>query len=186
MLYKFLINSGLTESEAKQMASIFKDNITLEKDEYFHKENQICNKIGFITDGICRYFYNSEKEEITRWVTLDNEFVTSLSSLITQLPSLENIQAIKKTEILVATKNDWSNLYDKENFAKQFWVKTIEYNYIGMENRVFNLIAMTAEERYAWMLKHQPRFNQLVPDKYIASMLGIQPRHLSRIRSYKK
>jgi CRP/FNR family transcriptional regulator, anaerobic regulatory protein len=182
ILTDYLLKNGLTEIQSIKVTSIFNKLIVLEKDEFFHTENKICDKIGFIVEGMCRYFYSTEKEEITRWVSLKNEFVTSLSSFITQNPSLENIQAIKRTEILVANKKDWEKLYFEEDFVRQLWIKNIENNYIGMENRVFNLIAMSAEERYNWMLKNQPKFNLLVPDKYVASMLGIKPRHLSRIR----
>jgi CRP/FNR family transcriptional regulator, anaerobic regulatory protein len=182
LLTNYLLKNGLTEIQSIKVTSIFYEVIVLEKDEFFHKENQICDKIGFIVDGMCRYFYHTEKEDITRWVSLKNEFVTSLSSFITENPSVENIQAIKKMKILVAKKIDWEKLYLEEEFFRLFWLKNIETNYIGMETRVFNLIAMSAGERYNWMLKNQPKFNLLVPDKYVASMLGIKPRHLSRIR----
>ncbi|HMP99501.1 MAG TPA: Crp/Fnr family transcriptional regulator, partial [Cyclobacteriaceae bacterium] len=80
-------------------------------------------------------------------------------------------------------KTVWVNLYEKHPFLQRFWLKTIEYNYIGMEERVFHQIALSAEQRYQWMLENYPRFNKEVPAKYIASMLGITPRHLSRIRA---
>lgn len=147
-LTNYLSENGLTETQANKINSIFNKVIVIEKDEFFHKENQICDKIGFIVDGMCRYFYHTEKEDVTRWIGLKNEFVTSLSSFITQNPSLENIQAIKKTKIFVASKKNWEKLYLDNDFVRQLWVKSIENNYIGIENRVFNLIAVTAEERY--------------------------------------
>ena len=185
-LNNHLANIGLTETQSEKLGSIFKESILLEKGGFFHKKNQTCQKLGFIVDGMCRYYYDTEKEEVTRWVALKNEFVTSLSSFISQNKSQEIIQAIQPTEILIATRQDWQDLYKEEEFVRQLWVKNIEDNYLGMENRVFNLIAMTAEDRYKWMLKNQPKFNQFVPDKYVASMLGIEPRHLSRIRAKRK
>jgi len=185
-LKNYLINIGLSISQVEKLSEIFDKRIKLKKDELFHKENHTCSRLGFIVNGMCRHFYDTEKTEVTRWVALPNEFVTSLGSFITQLPSRECIQAIKPTELIVANKQDWQNLYNKEEFVRQLWVKNIESNYVGMENRVFNLIAKTAEERYEWMLNNQPQFNQYVPDKYVASMLGILPRHLSRIRARRK
>ena len=185
-LNNYLANIGLTESQSEKLGSIFKESILLEKGGFFHKKNKVCRKLGFIVKGMCRYYYDTEKEEVTRWVSLKNEFVTSLHSFISQDKSQEYIQAIQPTEILIATRQDWEDLYKEEEFVRQIWVRNIEDNYIGMENRVRNLIAMTAEERYQWMLKNQPKFNQFVPDKYVASMLGIEPRHLSRIRAKRK
>ena len=186
LLTQDLINLGVSEEQAIIMSSIFKEELTIEKGGYYLKAGQTCESIGFITNGMCRYYYDTDKVEITRYVSFENEFITSLGSFIMNTPSVENIQAIKPCKVLIASKNDWQKLYQEHEFVRNFWTKIIENNYIGMENRVFNLIALSAEERYRWMLKNQPKFNQFVPDKYVASILGIQPRHLSRIRANTK
>ena len=186
LLTQYFIQHGLSEEQAIIMGSVFKEELVIEKGDYYLKTGQTCESIGFITNGMCRYYYDTDKVEITRYVSFENEFITSLGSFIMDTPSIENIQAIKPSNVLITSKNDWQKLYQEHEFIRNFWTKTIENNYIGMENRVFNLIALTAEERYHWMLKNQPKFNQLVPDKYVASILGIQPRHLSRIRANTK
>ena len=185
-LAAYLMTLGLTAAQAEKLSAVFSKKKKLDKGDYYHKEQQTCKSLAFISEGMCRHFYRTDKGEVTRWVALKNEFVTSLGSLITQLPSRENIQAIKPTVLLIASLPDWQAIYKEEEFVRLLWLRTIEANYVGFENRVFNLIALTAEERYEWMLKHQPRFNEFVPDKYIASMLGIIPRHLSRIRANRK
>jgi CRP/FNR family transcriptional regulator, anaerobic regulatory protein len=176
---------GLSNEQIEIFKSIFTEEIVLEKGDFYIEAGEISKNLGFILSGMCRFYYDTENGNITRWVGLENDFLVSLSSFISQNPSVENIQAIKQTRILVTTKQKFDELYNNHEFIRQLWVKQIEYNYIGMENRVFNLIAMNAEERYNWMLKNQPQFNLQVPDKYIASMLGIKPRHLSRIRNNK-
>jgi CRP/FNR family transcriptional regulator, anaerobic regulatory protein len=93
---------------------------------------------------------------------------------------------MENTELAVISRSSWMSLYEQHEFIRQFWTRNIEENYIGMEERVFNLIAKTAEERYCWMHGAQPRFIQEVPDKYLASMLGIHPRHLTRLRAMRK
>jgi CRP/FNR family transcriptional regulator, anaerobic regulatory protein len=177
---------GLNTTQAEMLASIFRQQKNLDRGDYFVQRGYTCHNLAFMVDGMCRHYYDTEKGEGTRWVVLPNEFITSLGSFISQRPAEENIQAIKPTALLIASRKDWQEIYDQEEFVRMVWLKSIEENYVGMENRVFNLIAMTAEERYDWMLKHQPRFNQHVPDKYVASMLGILPRHLSRIRASRK
>jgi CRP/FNR family transcriptional regulator, anaerobic regulatory protein len=185
ILTQYLAELGLSDEQAMIVCSIFNEELVAEKGDYFLKAGQTCNIIGFITSGMCRYYYDTDKEEITRFVSFENEFITSLS-FIMGIPTLENIQFIKSSNLLIASKEDWQRLYKEHEFVRNFWTKIIESNYIGMENRVFNLIALNAEERYDWMLKNQPKFNQFVPDKYVASILGIQPRHLSRIRANTK
>jgi CRP-like cAMP-binding protein len=51
-----------------------------------------------------------------------------------------------------------------------------------MENRFFSHLYMTAEERYQELMENEPSLFNRVPLKVIASMLGIAPETLSRLR----
>lgn len=186
MLKSHLENLGLNSGQASLFANAFEERLDLKEGEFFVKEGQVCQHIGFLVSGACRHYYNTERDEITRWMVVPNNFTTSLSSFITETPSKENIGAIKKSVLYLISKFHWQQLYNEHKFIRQFWLSNIEFNYIGMEERVFYLIAKTAEERYQWLLQNYPQINLHVPDKYIASMLGIHPRHLSRIRGSKK
>jgi len=52
-----------------------------------------------------------------------------------------------------------------------------------MDETRANLMILTAEERYALLLKEEPKLLQQIPLQYLASILGVTPRHLSRIRN---
>jgi CRP/FNR family transcriptional regulator, anaerobic regulatory protein len=176
---------GLPKADIDQFESIFTERISFENGQFFIEEGAIVKGIGFITKGAFRYFYYNEGEEITRWVSLEGDFITSLSSFIDRKPTTENIQAMKESEILFATKDKWDDLFAKNATLRFLWQKKIEELYVGMENRVYQLIALKAEQRYRWMCENQPQFTAQVPDKYLASMLGITPRHLTRLRRKK-
>ena len=180
------INTGMSGIQSEKLSSIFKHTLELKKGEFFYTNAQICQKIGFMEEGMLRYYYDTEKSDITRWVALEGDFVTSLGSFISQKQVKENIQAIQNTKIIYTLREDWNKIYQEEQFVREFWTSAMEENYIGMENRLFNMIALSAEERYEWILKNYPKFNLYIPDKYLASMLGITPRHLSRIRGKRK
>jgi CRP-like cAMP-binding protein len=160
---------------------------SLTKNSFFIREGQICNRVAFVESGILRHFYYTEdKIEVTRWVSLKNTFSTSFASFIRDTPSHENIQAIQDSIILTISKKDWQTLCDQYPTFHEIWVKNIESLYIGMEERVFSLIALQAEQRYEFLCNTYPEFIKEVPLKFIASMLGMEPRHLSRIRNRKQ
>lgn len=177
---------GLTPEQSQMLGAYFTDQMKLSRGDYFLKEGKVCNHVGIVMKGMCRHFYRTKDGDVTRWVALPGTYVISLKSFIQQSPAVENIQAIEATEIATMPRTTWLNLYDEHEFLRTYWLRNIEENYVGMEERVFNLIAKTAEERYYWTLENQPRLTQEVPDKYLASMLGIHPRHLSRIRALRK
>ena len=92
------------------------------------------------------------------------------------------MQAVIDCELIVLDRKAFDYLIEKNEAFKNFYIKALEYNYITLEDRVFSLIEKSAEERFHWMAKNQIRFIQQVPVMYTASMLGITPRHLSRLR----
>ena len=64
---------------------------------------------------------------------------------------------------------------------QQLWTNELEQLCIGYESRIHNLIAANAQQRYLWLLQHEPRFLKEVPNKYLAKIIGVTPRHLSRL-----
>lgn len=178
---------GLNHDQAIKMASIFSTQIILNKNDYLLKEGYVCAQLGFIINGMCRYFYVTDNgDEVTRWVSLENEFVISFGSFIKQSKTHENIQAIIPTKILVASKEQWDVFCKEEEFARYFWTKSIEEYLIEIEARVYSLIALHAKNRYNILKQNYPKLVREVPDKYLASILGIKPRHLSRLRANEK
>jgi CRP-like cAMP-binding protein len=183
-LIQKIMQLGLDENQARELVSLFKDEVSLKRNDFWLSENTICQHLGFISAGMCRHFYYNDKgDEITRWVSLENEFITSIGSFIRQNKTTENIQALQPTKILVLNKEDWENFCKKNQNAYFFWARAIEEYLIGLEERIYSLIALNAKDRYELLRKTYPQIILNVPDKYLASILGIKPRHLSRLRA---
>lgn len=151
--------------------------------EYFIKEGEICKQIAFVLTGSLRSYYTSDKdEEVTYCITFPNSLMTAYSSFLTAQPTMENIQAITNTELLIIPKDKFEKLV-QQNPNWVYVLKTIaEQQYIELEKRIFQLQKSDATKRYADLLKYQPEYIQKIPLQYLASYLGISPRHLSRIR----
>jgi len=128
------------------------------------------------------YYTNENGEEITCYFSLETEFVTSLASFSKEIRSIENIQAIVTTELLVISKIDLEKLYQELPNTQELGRKAIEKIALNMEKRIFLFLNKNAEERYQDMLKNSPILIKKVPLKYLASYLGITPQHLSRLR----
>jgi CRP-like cAMP-binding protein len=51
-----------------------------------------------------------------------------------------------------------------------------------MENRILQSISSTAEERFHYFLRRYPGLSSRIPDREIASYLGITPEFFSRMK----
>ncbi len=183
ILRDYFENFGIfTEEEIQEALPLFKEK-GLKKSEAFVSEGERCTEVGFILSGTCRSFYLSGAgEEITYCFRFPGEFVTAYSSFITGQGSLENMQALTKTELLVISKADVEMLADKFTGWLKFLKIIAEQQYIELEKRIFQLQRVNAKQRYDDLLKNHPEYVQQIPLQHIASYLGITQRHLSRIR----
>ena len=73
-------------------------------------------------------------------------------------------------------------VFEKGISVKQYTIQLFQ-NIIEEKNRkAFELATLSAEERYVKLLREAPQIVQNVPIQYIASLLGMKPESLSRIR----
>ena len=155
----------------------------LKKGDFFIKEGQTCDEVGFVISGIFRsFYYSSTEEEVTYCFTFSNSFVTAYSSFLSQEKTVENIQAITDIEILTISRDELLKFEQSSTNWLKFFKLIAEQEYIKMEKRIFLLQKETAEKRYRDLLINQPELLQLIPLNFLSSYLGITQRHLSRIR----
>lgn len=156
---------------------------TLKKGELLLSENQVCNEIVFIKSGILRsYFFNHQGDEITNCFAFENEFMASFSSFITQNIAEENIQALADTELQVISRENLEKLYKLGIHWQEIGRKLTEMEYVTLQKRMISFQKLSGKQRYEELFTHHQKYLQLIPLQYLASYLGVTPRHLSRIR----
>ncbi|MBB5623839.1 CRP-like cAMP-binding protein [Pedobacter cryoconitis] len=183
MISDFLKNFGiLTTAEIEDFLHLGTIR-NLQKGEFFISEGKSCKEVAFIKSGILRSFFTPESgEEITYCITFPNTLMTAYSSFITSLPTLENIQAVAPCELLIIKKAAIDQLSKSSLNWVTFFKIIAEQQYIELEKRLFLFQKEKAKKRYMELLENQPAYVQQIPLQYLASYLGITPRHLSRLR----
>lgn len=181
-LTSFFENAGFTPADSGYIAARFTPH-QFEKGDYFVREGKTSLELGFIETGMFQYYSNTENgEERTTYISLPHTFVASLLSYLTESPAREYIRAMTPATLWVIAKKDVTELQDRIPEFKDFYIKLIEWQICCIDKSKFDLITLTAEQRYEKLLREEPELLQQVPLQYIASMLGITPRHLSRLR----
>ncbi|WP_344830340.1 Crp/Fnr family transcriptional regulator [Chryseobacterium ginsenosidimutans] len=172
----------LTHQELALIYSYFHEE-KLNKNDFFTKSDEICDRLSIVKSGILRVYALSEGgKEITQWLSTENFLMTEIRGFFFNQPNRWTIQAFTDVELLTITKKDYHQLckeFPKWNeIEKKFIVKC----FAMIEDRIFSHLSMTAEERYAlYFGQNKALFNQ-VPLQYIASVLGMTPETFSRIR----
>ncbi|MEM6802922.1 MAG: Crp/Fnr family transcriptional regulator [Bacteroidota bacterium] len=154
----------------------------LSKNEFLVKEGMPCDKLCWIEKGYWRFFSYSDKKVITHWIFGQDQFVTDMASFYLREPAKWNIQALTDTHIFSLSYADFQRMRSAipvwDAYEKNLFVRLLS----GMENRVYALLSMSAEERYQYLYSSDSKMFQELPLHYLASMLGMSPETLSRIR----
>ncbi len=92
------------------------------------------------------------------------------------------MRALTASEVCLITRADLMNLVQQIPRFKDFYIRLLEWAISGIDSSRHDLIVLNAEQRYEKMLHQEPHMLQQIPLQHLASMLGVTPRHLSRIR----
>lgn len=137
--------------------------------------------IFIVKEGIIRFVDMDGDKERTFAFGLPGTMFMSRHSFVKGLPSYFQVEACCPSVILKISKQYfWSLIESSQEFA--LWVLHISFEelfYQEYKNTVFN---GDARERYVSLLKSRPEIIKYVPQKMIASYLGITPQYLSRLR----
>lgn len=154
----------------------------IEKGNEFAKVGKPCQKLSFIKAGHFRVYNYHNGKEITQYISSKGEFIADLSSLVFKTSARWNIDALTDAEVYTINAKNYQKISDLipqwERLEKLFIAKC----FLTIEDRVFSFLSMTAEERYKHLLALKPDLFNSAPLNYIASMLGMTPETLSRLR----
>jgi CRP-like cAMP-binding protein len=147
------------------------------------KEGTMHKKLAYLVKGLIRvYTINENGEEITIQLYWEDQFFASRHNVILHQPSPFMFQAIEDTELLEVDYDEMQALLDAHpQFSGPRNYFTLQMLSDAME-RVESFTLLSPEERYLKLLNEKKDIMNRVPDKYIATMLGITPVSLSRIR----
>ena len=157
---------------------------TFEKGEFLIERQSEQADIFFIRKGIVRsYYFNENADEITFQIYAESSFFGNIHAMMLKQPSKFNYEALERTKVYTVPFNSFRKLMrenaDKFEIDKNFMFTS---TFSQIYNRMESFVIMSPEERYEKYVKDHPNIIHRVPDKYIASVLGITPVSLSRIR----
>jgi CRP-like cAMP-binding protein len=173
---------NLTDEELKLTKSSYVPQ-TIKANDFFLKERQICNYIGFVTKGLLRAFiYDDYANEITTEFYPEGSLIISFESFNNQVPSKENIKAIEDSELMAINYERQKELYQLIPVWNQICKDLADVISHEMINRARLFQTMSATERYQDFCKKHTQILQRATLGHIASYIGVDIATLSRIR----
>jgi len=158
-------------------------SMSFPKNKLLVKEGELSSNMYFVVKGAARAFYFHHEKEYTDWFVFENMFMCSLLSFFGGLPSVQYIETLEASDMLVLTRDQVNRLCDKHHDMQKLNSLILTYGLVSLQQNIIDQRFKTAQERYVTLLKTYPQAIQRVPLKHIASYLGVTQETLSRIRS---
>lgn len=156
--------------------------VSLTRGAILLEAGQVCDHYYYICEGAIRGFFREDTQEVTTWISVGGEFVTSISSLELNQPAYESMQAIEDSYLLAMTNGELDQLYTLyPEFNRTARILLQQY-YRDAEARAYISRLKHAETKYRHFLARYGHLANRVQLQYIASFLGITLETLSRVR----
>lgn len=172
----------LDKEELEWFTSILETK-SFDKRELILRSGDICQYQTYVITGCLKIFYtdNNGTEHIVKFA-IEDWWAFDLQSFVTQKPAFYSIQAIESTYTFRISKANHDRLYQRIPKFEKFGRLMFQNSYILLQNRMTQNLFETAEEKYLHFTEKYPRLELRIPQKDIASYLGITPEFLSMLR----
>jgi CRP-like cAMP-binding protein len=155
--------------------------VTFDKEEIMKHEDSTEKYFYFILKGSAGIFLTGINNFVCLDIAFENNFFCDYMSLLTKQSSPLQTMTIEKSEMLKMTNENFNKLSQKQATQKILRIAA-EASFIDKQQQQIDLLTKSAHERYQELFLKIPKIFQRIPQKYIASYLGITPQSLSRLR----
>lgn len=139
--------------------------------------------LHFVLKGSGGILLKNNRGAVCVDLTFEDEFLTDYLSFIKRESTPFEVQSFETSDFFRISYANFSKVIDSSPLGDKIWRHASEALFMDKQYQQIELLTMTAAERYALILEHHPFVVQRIPQKYIASFLGVTPQSLSRIRN---
>lgn len=148
--------------------------LKVKKGDVLLREGEHCQYMYFIKRGAMMGQTTHQKKKIVTYISIDNEFVSSISGLHGVVPSQEAIIAVEDSELIAMHNDDLQALFLK-HFDMNFLFRVmVEKYYRDAQERTHIIRVGNAKERYLYFVNTKPGYIERLPLHLVASMLDMK------------
>ncbi len=174
--------SNMPDSEWEQFEKHCK-LAKFKKNQVIIQAGDFSSNMGLIISGMVKRSYTSSAgKEFVHYFGRAGQLSGAYSSILMNESSKVDITALEDTEIITFNFREYQNLYPRHICWERISRTLLEKHFIAREQREYQLLMLSASERYTEFLKEYKECHHKITSKDIASFLGITPEAFSRLK----
>lgn len=151
---------------------------------------QVLTRVGeveqhvyFVMSGLVRKYFYRNADEVTMQLSTEGDLITSSVSFLSGVPSDYVVETMEACTLGFLTRSSLESLFaystNFEKLGRLIIMKWLLYK----EQQDISKLTQSPKERFLSLMEERPGLISRVPQKYLASLLNIEPETFSR---YKK
>ncbi|WP_034057900.1 Crp/Fnr family transcriptional regulator [Lacinutrix jangbogonensis] len=168
----------------KEILNLDSEKITshFNKGDILQRDGENCSKAFFVKKGLLRsYTIDDKGKEHIFMFAPESWVIADIESQEFKQPAKLFIDCVEKSEVIILDrslllKSDLNIIQLKNN------INLLSRRVAVLQRRVIMLMSASAKDRYELFLETYPELPNRVPQRMIASYVGITPEALSKIR----
>ncbi|NII27913.1 helix-turn-helix domain-containing protein [Pseudoflavitalea sp. X16] len=157
-------------------------SLQLAKGDTLVEEGDRCHYMYFILEGALMGHATHKGKKITTYISVENEFVSSISGLYGLQPTREGIVAIEPTRLVALANEVMLALFEKHFDFNYIFRVFVQKYYQDAQERAHIIRVGNAKERFLYFMQTNPGYIDRLPLENAASLLDIKPHTLAKIR----
>ncbi len=156
----------------------------VKKNTILIEQGKDISHIYFIKSGcLATYFEDQNKFNHVVLFGVDSWWTTDLQSATYRIPSIYTIKALADSAVLQFSYSALEALIEEAPNFQKYFRYLFQFALASQQRRIIDNISLSAEQRYESFLKIYPKSELIIPQKYVASYLGITPEFLSKMKA---
>ena len=145
---------------------------------------EVCKHSYFVNSGLLRSFnINDNIVEHVLSFACEGWWIGDMYSLLSQKPGNLFIEVLEDSEVVLLSKENQELLYHEIPKLERFFRILTENSLVANQERLMDNLSLTAEERFEKFCGKYPTLIQKIPQKQIASYIGVTPEFFSKMKA---
>lgn len=159
------------------------DSKSFKAGDIVERSGQQTQHFIFVNMGcLMTFFTDSEGVERVLQFATASWWTGDLDSFYKHTKSCYTTRALIDSEVFLMTQPAFESLLDRVPKLEKYFRILFQNSLVTHGRRITEINSYSAEERYESFRERYPTLEQFVPQKYIASYLGVTPEFLSKVR----
>ncbi|OQP38627.1 Crp/Fnr family transcriptional regulator [Niastella yeongjuensis] len=156
----------------------------VKRKEFLLREGTVCNFEWYVNSGCFRSFYIDKKGlEHNIYFAIEDWWTSDLYSRTTQEPSNCNIIALEESEVVQIKHAELEAFMVEVPAMERFFRISYQQSLVNQHLKNLRLLSMNGEERYIHFREKYPQLAKRIPQKHIATFLGLTPEFFNTIHA---